>query len=78
MGNTFAIIAIIIALILWWLYHKVFQVVYFNAGKGCLFEILTCLLIGTALAAIIMKYWIFSIPVILIIIAIVMKQKKND
>ena len=64
------IIVVIVAVILWRLYHKVFSVTYFDLGMGLLREIVTCLVIAYFIVVIIanmlgiqttdMSLWVLS------------------
>ena len=70
MSTLFEIVAIICTIVVWIIYHSVFDVHYFSSG-GCFTEILFCIIGGVLLAALILgvlvKYW----WILLIIIAIV-------
>lgn len=46
---------IAIAAGLWFLYHKIFRVCYFNLGKALMAEIATCLVLGYVLAGVLLN-----------------------
>jgi hypothetical protein len=37
---------IICTVVVWVLYHKIFNVVYFDFGRGCLTELMGCVCVG--------------------------------
>ncbi len=57
------------------IYHKLFSVIYFGLGNGCLKEIAVALFIGMALAALTMAFWYISIPVIALVLFAIFKKK---
>ena len=78
------ILAIVCVIVVWVLYHKIFDVVYFDLGRGCIAEIFGCVLGGAVLAAIIMAagswllaHWYITVPVIVAIIVIAVKVKNR-
>ena len=61
---------------LFYIYHKLFNVIYFDLASGCLKEIIVCGILGAILAVVIMAYWYISIPLgILLVVAF---TKKNS
>lgn len=44
------ILFIVCTIAVWILYHKIFNVVYFDLGRGCLMEIMGCVCAGFLLA----------------------------
>ena len=51
-------------------YHKIFDVVYFDLGKGCLSEIIGCVIAGAFLTALIFTLW-YIVAIITAILAVV-------
>lgn len=70
-----AILWIICALAVWVLYHKIFNVIYFDFAGGCLKEIVICAVIGAILAGAIAMFWYISIPIAIIVLIIFFKKK---
>ena len=60
---------------LWVLYHKLFDVMYFSLADGLLKEIIVCGLLGGILAACIIYFWYITIPVFIIAIIVIKKQR---
>ena len=58
------VLFVVCTIIVWILYHKVFRVVYFDLGRGCLMELMGCAVGGMILASLLIYFW--YIPVILI------------
>ncbi len=74
-GYLFYVLVIVCSIAVWYIYHKIFAVVYFDLMSGCLKEILGSLFVGGILAVLIITFWYVSIPlVILFIIALVKKN----
>ena len=68
----------------WCLYHNIFDVYYFNLSKGCLTELMVTGFIATIISIIIIAcggwlrtHWYITVPVIIVIIAIVVKIKNR-
>lgn len=73
---------IIICIALWVLYHKIFNVYYFDLGRGCFGEILGCMVIGVFLYGLIgmflEKFWFVLVIIgIVVIIALIKKNGGN-
>ena len=60
---------------LFYIYHKLFNVIYFSVANGCLKEIIVCGFLGAILTGLIISYWYIAIP--LVILLIVAFAKKN-
>ena len=74
-GYLFYILVIVCSFAVWYIYHKIFDVIYFDLMSGCLKEILVSLIVGSILAVLIISFWYISIPlVILFIIALVKRN----
>lgn len=58
----------------WWTYHRIFDVVYFDLGKGCVKEIIITIFLGGLLCAVIMKFW--YIALVIAGIAVFLKVKE--
>lgn len=69
------IIWLICSLAVWVIYHKLFNVWYFDFAGGCFKELITCGFIGAILAAIIVAFWFISIPIVIIFLIIFFKKK---
>lgn len=63
------------AVALFVLYHKVFDVMYFNLGRGLFFEISTCVVASVFLTALTYMYWYITIPVLSVVIVLILKKK---
>jgi hypothetical protein len=53
------------------IYHKIFNVIYFDVGSGCLKEIIVCGVLGAIFAAILFYLFNFILKIALILLAIV-------
>ena len=61
----------------YYLYHTLFNVIYFDFANGCLKELIACGLIGAILAGLIFYFWYISIPLALLVIFAVIKKKRQ-
>ena len=68
------IVWLICTIAVWVLYHKLFDVIYFDFAHGCLKEIVVCAVIGAILAATMAAYWYITIPIVIIISIIIYKK----
>ncbi|MBQ7343597.1 MAG: hypothetical protein IJW53_02395 [Clostridia bacterium] len=71
-----AVLWVVCSVALWWLYHKLFDVVYFSLADGLFKEIIVCGLLGGILAACLVYFWYITIPLV-IIIAIIVKKRRG-
>jgi len=69
-------LVIVCAIIVWVIYHNIFDVYYFGAS-GCLKEIIICLFGGFVLAAIFIKFWYIGVLILVIAIAIWLYKSNN-
>ena len=69
------VLMLVCSIVVWVLYHKLFDVIYFDFFSAFLKEILISVIIGAFLAYGIMKLWYVSIPVA--VIAVIAIYKKN-
>lgn len=76
LGILWVIMIFICSLAIWYLYHKLFTVYYFDWSRGCFMECLGCFLGGGFLATIILNFWYIAIIVIAIIVFVFKKKKK--
>ena len=60
MGLVYAIIALVI-------YHKIFDIVYFDLKEGCLGEIIGSLVFGFLLAGLTMYFWKISVVIVIVV-----------
>lgn len=58
----------------WWAYHQVFEVVYFDLGKGCVQELIITIFLGGMLFAILMKFWYIALVIVGIVVFIKIKK----
>jgi len=72
----------VIGAALWVLYHKIFNVIYFNAMSGCFKEIVVCFLLGGIIATTIIglgtKFFPFIIIIAVVIIIVIAINRKNQ
>lgn len=66
---------IICSLLVWWLYHRIFSVVYFT-GKAILGELIIMAIMGFILLTIIVMFWYIAIPIIIILVIIAITKKQ--
>ncbi len=77
MGVIIGILWFVCSAAVFYLYHTLFDVIYFDLGNGCLKEIIVCGIIGGVLAALIFYFWYIAIPLaLLVIFAIIKKHRK--
>ena len=74
MGILVAFIWIASSASLFYIYHKLFDVIYFNLADGCIKEIVIFGISGAILTGLILAYWYISIPVIILLIVAVTKK----
>ena len=77
------VVYVIVCIVLWLLYHKIFNVFYFDLGRGCMGEILGCMVAGafvTFFAGVFLqKFWpVLAVIGIVIVIASVNKNSRNQ
>lgn len=70
MGIFMLIVWIVGGILLFVVYHKLFDVVYFNVGKGCLVGILWCGFGGYLLAALFMSHWLIAVVNVIVLFLI--------
>lgn len=64
------------AIILFILYHKIFNIVYFaNMGWHLIFEFVACLFLGMCLAYVTVQFWFIAVPIVIIAIVILIRKK---
>ena len=70
MAETFsAILAIVFAVFCFIAYHSIFDVMYFDLGKGLFKEIIGCLIGGVILASIAVDLW-WAVDIMLVLVAL--------
>ena len=69
-------LVILCTIAVWYIYHKLFDVIYFNFSKACCAELLGCFLVGAILASLIIKFWYISILVIVALVIALGKKKQ--
>lgn len=57
---------LICSIAVWWIYHSIFDVVYFKGG--CFGEVFWVAVIGALIAGLIKTYWFISLPLIVLVI----------
>lgn len=71
---VFVILWIVCSLALWFIYHRLFAVLYFNLFNGCLKEIVTAGVLGAVFAWLIMRFWYISIIIVILFIVALVKR----
>lgn len=67
MDNTiFLIMWVVYLVIAWILYHKIFDVVYFDLQAGCMGELFGCGIIGAVLSYCTLHFWKISILIVVV------------
>ena len=69
-------LVIICTVVVWALYHKIFDVYYFGSG-GCLREIIACFFGGVILAGLIIKFWYIGLIIGIITVGIYMYKANS-
>ena len=69
------ILTVVYAVVCLIIYHKLFHVIYFDLGNGCLKEIIGASLAGLLLAALTVLFWYISIPIIILLLIALFKKK---
>lgn len=67
------IIFIICWIVVFVIYHQIFDVIYFKGG--CLSEIIGVSIVAAILSALVVQFWFISIPVIIFAIYALLKGK---
>lgn len=62
-GWLVLVLWVVYAILFFVSYHKIFNVVYFNLGRGCLTEIIYILLGSMILVALWKSYWVIALIV---------------
>ena len=75
MSILFPILWIACSAASFYIYHKLFDVIYLNLTDGCLKEIIGCAIVGAIIAALIVKFWYVSIPLVILLIIAFTKKK---
>ncbi|MBQ0055221.1 MAG: hypothetical protein KBS54_03630 [Synergistaceae bacterium] len=68
---------IILTILVHWLYHKIFDVVYFGMG-AVVSEWVGCFFVSGIIVALSMVFWWAVIPILLILIVIAVKKKNKN
>ena len=59
---------VVCTLIVWFLYHKLFNVMYFDLGRGCLMEIMGCVVGGFILMMVIREFWYVAVIIAVLVV----------
>jgi hypothetical protein len=71
---VFVILWILCSMSAWVIYHKLFNVLYFDFFNGCVKEIITSGVVGAVLAAIIIRFWYIAIIIIILVCVAIFKK----
>ena len=74
---VFLILLLVYTIGCWVLYHKFFEVYYFDLGRGLLKELRTALIVGVILSTLTIFYWWIA-AIVLVIAAISVSAKVDD
>lgn len=66
MSTVIIIMTLVYAVIAWVLYHKIFDVVYFDVKQGCMGEIIGSVVFGAILAGITLYFWKISVVIVIL------------
>lgn len=69
------IIWAICTIAVWVIYHKIFNVIYFDLANGCLKEVIICILFGALLTGLVVAFWYISIPIAILFVVILFKKR---
>ena len=72
------IIWLVCSVVVWRIYHKLFQVHYFNVGAGIVKEILGSLFVGGILAALIVRFLPLALIIIAVVVVLVIVKKNRS
>lgn len=75
LGFAFIVLWFVCSLAVWVIYHKLFNVMYFDLFNGCLKEFITAGFFGAIIAAIIIRFWFVAI-VIVVLLGIAISKKR--
>lgn len=70
------IISVIIGIVVWALYHKLFNVTYFS-GNAFFKELMVCWIIGVLITSVIKDYWFLVVGALVVIWIVVSMRKKK-
>ena len=65
---------VVCTLIVWFLYHKLFNVMYFDLGRGCLMEIMGCVAGAFILMMVIREFW-YVVVIIAVLVVLYLFSK---
>lgn len=68
------ILVMIFSIATWVTYHKIFDVAYFDLGRGLLKEFVGCFICGVILTALAVKFW-WIIDILIVIVGLLMMLK---
>ena len=71
------ILWLICSVAIWVLYHKLFDVIYFDFSHGCLKELIICAIGGAILTGGIIAFWYIANPIVIIIISVILYKKNH-
>ena len=70
------LIFVICVIVVWILYHSLFQVTYFDLGRGCLWELMGSVVGGFVLFYLITNFWYIAVIVLVIVAGLFLMSKK--
>ena len=79
MAVIMLILVLIFSIATWVTYHKIFDVAYFNLGRGLLKEFIGCFICGTILAGLVLKFWwIIDILIVIVGLLVILKFRRKE
>lgn len=73
------ILVLVFTVVIWVLYHKIFDVVYFDLSRGILKEIIGSLIGGVLLTALTLMYWwVTDIIIVIMALAVIGKCRRSE
>lgn len=76
-GWLIGLLWVVYAVLFFVAYHKIFNVVYFDLGKGCLGEIISVVFGGMVMIFLWGSYWVVALIVTLVLLFIVFGLKRE-
>ncbi len=58
-------------------YHRIFDVVYFDLGRGCMQEIIGCIFFSAIMTVISIVFWPIAVVILLVVAFVIYNKSKN-
>lgn len=69
---------IVCSILCWWLYHKLFNIYYFNVGSALLSEFIGAGFCGALLMMVLISFWYITVPVMILLVLAAIGKHGNS